>query len=116
MPRRKGLTDRQIESLPRQAKRTIIADPEQRGLYLRIPPVSNLNAPITFTAVARDPYGKQIWTALGGTTADLNVDQARSESAGSGTQNQRRQAGNRATKTAAGQRGRGGGELATAPC
>lgn len=59
MPRRRGLTDRQIAVLPRKAKRTIIADPEQRGLYLRIPPAG----PITFTAVARDPYGKQIWAA-----------------------------------------------------
>jgi hypothetical protein len=75
MPRRRGLTDKQIESLPRKAKRTIIADPELRGLYLRIPP-AGANAPITFTAIARDPYGKQIWTAPG-TTADLKIDQAR---------------------------------------
>jgi integrase len=75
LPRRRGLTDKQIDTLPRKAKRTIIADPELRGLYLRIPP-AGANAPITFTAVARDPYGKQIWTALG-TTADLKIDQAR---------------------------------------
>ena len=77
MPKRKGLTDKQIAALPRQTKRTTIADPEQRGLYLRIPP-EGTNAPITFTAVARDPSGRQIWTAIG-TTADLKVDQARSE-------------------------------------
>ena len=77
MPKRKGLSDRQIEALPRKAKRTIIADPELRGMYLRIPPAGT-NAPITFTAVARDPHGRQIWTALG-TTAELNVDQARSK-------------------------------------
>ena len=62
MPRRNGLTDKQIETLPRKAKRTIIADPELRGLYLRIPPAGT-NAPITYTAVARDPHGRQIWTA-----------------------------------------------------
>ena len=66
MPRRKGLTDKQIKALPRKPKRYIIADPEQRGHYLRIPPVGT-SAPITFTAVARDPYGKQIWAALGTT-------------------------------------------------
>ena len=65
MPKRKGLSDRQIEALPRKAKRTIIADPELRGMYLRIPPAGT-NAPITFTAVARDPHGRQIWTALPG--------------------------------------------------
>jgi integrase len=77
MPKRKGLTDRQISTLPRQTKRTIIADPEQRGLYLRIPPAAT-NAPITFSAIARDPRGKQIWTTIG-TTADTNIDQARSK-------------------------------------
>jgi hypothetical protein len=54
--RRQNLTDRQIAVLPRQSKRYIKADPELRGHYLRIPPTG----PITFTAVARDPYGKQI--------------------------------------------------------
>ena len=77
MPRRNGLTDKQIETLPRKAKRTIIADPELRGLYLRIPPAGT-NAPITYTAVARDPHGRQIWTAIG-TTADQTVDQARAK-------------------------------------
>jgi hypothetical protein len=67
MPRRKGLTDKQIDSLPRQTKRTIIADPELRGLYLRIPP-ADTNAPITYTVVARDPHGRQIWTAVGTTS------------------------------------------------
>jgi hypothetical protein len=72
MPRRKGLTDKQIDSLPRQTKRTIIADPELRGLYLRIPP-ADTNAPITYTVVARDPHGRQIWTAVG-TTSDLTIE------------------------------------------
>lgn len=74
MPKRKGLTDRQIDALPRKVKRYIVSDPEQRGLYLRIPPAG----PIAFTVIRRDPQGRQIWTALG-TTVDMNVDQARSE-------------------------------------
>ena len=39
---------------------------------MRVPP----QGPIVFTAVARDPYGHQIWAALG-TTADLKINQAR---------------------------------------
>ena len=70
--RRKGLTDTGIAALPRQAKRYVIADPELRGLYLRVPP----RGPIAFTAVTRDAYGKQVWATIG-TTADLKVDQAR---------------------------------------
>jgi hypothetical protein len=72
MALRKGLTDKQLAALPRKSKRYILADPDQRGHYVRVPP----EGPITFTAVARDPYGRQIWTALG-TTADLKIGQAR---------------------------------------
>src|SRR5262249_16883247 len=56
----------------RKSKRYIEADPEQRGLYVRIPP----DGPIVFAAVARDPYGKQVWATLG-TTADLKINEAR---------------------------------------
>jgi integrase len=70
--RRRGLTDKQLASLPRKSKRYIVTDPEQRGHYVRVPP----QGPIVFTAVARDPYDRQIWTALG-TTADLKIDDAR---------------------------------------
>jgi len=70
--RRIGLTDKQLAAKKRKPKRYIEADPEQRGLYLRIPP----EGPIVFAAVARDPYGKQIWATLG-TTADMRIDEAR---------------------------------------
>ena len=70
--RRASLTDKQIADKKRKPTRYIEADPEQRGLYLRIPP----EGPIVFTAVARDPYGKQIWAALG-TTADMRIAEAR---------------------------------------
>ena len=73
MPRRHGLTDKQIAEWRRGPKRYVKKDPEQRGLYLRVPP----EGPITFTVVRRDPDGRQIWKALG-TTADLKIDQARS--------------------------------------
>lgn len=70
--RRIGLTDRQLAVKKRKPARYIEADPEQRGLYVRIPP----EGPIVFTAVARDPYGKQIWATLG-TTADMKIGEAR---------------------------------------
>jgi integrase len=70
--RRVGLTDKQVAAKKRRSSRYIEADPEQRGLYFRIPP----EGPIVFAAVARDPYGKQIWATLG-TTADLKIADAR---------------------------------------
>ena len=61
MARRRGLTDKQLAALARKPKRYIVSDPEQRGHYVRVPP----HGPIVFTAVARDPYGRQVWAALG---------------------------------------------------
>jgi integrase len=75
MPKRRGLTDKQVAALPRRDKRYSYADPELRGHYLRVPARSS-RAPIAFAAVARDPDGKQIWMTLG--TADaLGIDRAR---------------------------------------
>ena len=72
MPRRRGLTDRQIAVLPRKAKRTIIADPEQRGLYLRNPAGRTDHLHRRSARSLRQAN-------LGGTTAELNIDQARSK-------------------------------------
>jgi integrase len=70
--RRKVLTDKQVASLVRKRKRYTLADPEQRGHYVRVPP----QGPCVFAAVARSPYGKQVWATLG--TADvLTIEQAR---------------------------------------
>jgi integrase len=71
-PRRKGLTDKQLNAIRRRSKRFIVSDPELRGHHVRVPP----EGPISFVAVTRDPYGKQIWATLG-TTAELNIEQAR---------------------------------------
>jgi integrase len=72
MTRRKTLTDRMVAALPRKRNRYILADPEQRGHYVRVPP----QGPCVFAAVARSPYSKQIWATLG--TADvLAIEQAR---------------------------------------
>jgi integrase len=70
--RRKTLTDRMVAALPRRAKRYILSDPEQRGMYIRVMPSGSH----VYAAVARDPYGRQIWATIG--DADLlTVDQAR---------------------------------------
>jgi integrase len=75
MPKRRGLTDKQITGLSRRDKRYSYADPEMRGHYLRVPARTS-RAPIAFAAVARNPDGKQIWMTLG--TADaLGIDRAR---------------------------------------
>jgi len=70
--RRRGLTDKMLAAKKRKAKRYIEADPELRGHYVRIPP----SGPIVFASVARNPYGKQIWTTIG-TSSELNIAQAR---------------------------------------
>jgi integrase len=75
MPKRRGLTDKQVATLPRRDKRYSHADPELRGHYLRVPARTS-RAPIAFAAVARNPDGKQIWITVG--TADATgIEQAR---------------------------------------
>jgi integrase len=70
--RRRVFTNKMVAALTRKRKRYILADPEQRGMYVRVPPVG----PCVFAAVARNSYGKQVWATLG--TADvLPIDEAR---------------------------------------
>ena len=55
-----------------RAARYAFPDPELRGHLIRIPP----SGAKSYTAVTRDPNGKQVWTTIGG--ADLmGVEQAR---------------------------------------
>jgi hypothetical protein len=70
--RRIGLTDKGVEALERKARRYVVSDPELRGHYIRVPP----HGPKVFAAIARNPYGKQVWAKIG-TTSDLKVEQAR---------------------------------------
>jgi len=70
--RRRTLTDKMVAALPKKRKRYTQTDPEQRGMYVRVPP----QGPNIFVAVARDPYGKQIWTTLGANDV-LAIDEAR---------------------------------------
>jgi integrase len=61
-----------VASLPKRRKRYVIADPEMRGLYIRVPS----EGPNVFCAVARDPYRRQVWHTVG--SADvLEIDEAR---------------------------------------
>jgi integrase len=70
--RRRVLTDRMVAALPRRVKRYTKADPEQRGHYVRVMP----SGPHVYAAVARNPYGKQVWATIG--SADvLGIEQAR---------------------------------------
>jgi integrase len=46
---------------PDPKKRLAISDPDTRGLYLRVTPAGMK----TFTIVARDPSGKQVWREVG---------------------------------------------------
>jgi integrase len=70
--RRKVLTDKMVAALPRKRRRYIKTDPEQRGMYVRVPP----EGPCVFAAVARSPHGKQVWAKIG--TADvLKIEDAR---------------------------------------
>src|SRR5262245_15891022 len=63
--RRKILTDKMVAALPRRRKRYPVPDPEMRRHYVRVPP----QGPCVYVAVARNPYGKQVWATLG--TADV---------------------------------------------
>ena len=70
--RRKVLTDRMVASLPKKRKRYPVPDPELRGHYVRVMP----QGANVFVAVARDPYGKQVWAKID--TADkLSIEKAR---------------------------------------
>jgi integrase len=70
--RRKTLTDRKVADLRRRAKRYVLSDPEQRGMYIRVMP----SGPHVYAAVARDPYGRQVWATIG--SADvLGIEDAR---------------------------------------
>jgi integrase len=75
MPKRRELDDQQVAGLARKPKRYNLADPEQRGHYLRVPARTS-RAPISYAAVARDPNGKQIWETLG-TTEAMGIERAR---------------------------------------
>ena len=70
--RRKTLSNKMIAALPKRAKRYPVADPEQRGHYVRVMP----KGPNVFCCVVRDPYGKQVWVTLGSNDV-MTIEEAR---------------------------------------
>jgi integrase len=71
-PRRRNLTAKQVTALPRKRQRYTMADPQQQGFYLRVPP----QGPITFVVAERNPHGRKVWAKIG-STADMDIDEAR---------------------------------------
>lgn len=71
---RRSLTDKQIAKLKPGAKRQTIADPNCRGLYVRVTPAGGKS----FAVVARDQNGTQVWTTLG-TTELMSIEEARDQ-------------------------------------
>ena len=70
--RRRGLSDRQVAALKKKGTRYTVPDPDLRGHYVRVMP----EGANVFVAVARDPYGKQVWATIG--SADkLKIEDAR---------------------------------------
>jgi integrase len=70
--RRRSLTDKQVAALPKKRKRYPYADPEMRGHYVRVMP----EGANVFVAMARDPFGKQVWATLGNADV-LTIEESR---------------------------------------
>src|SRR5262245_47738317 len=69
---RKTLTDRGVAALKPRDKSYTFPDPQLAAHYVRVQP----SGAKSFVAVARDPYGKQVWATIG--SADvLSVETAR---------------------------------------
>lgn len=69
---RKTLSDIGVANLKPRPQRYAFPDPELRGHYVRVTP----SGAKTFSVVARDPQGKQVWAAVG--PADvLRIEEAR---------------------------------------
>jgi Arm DNA-binding domain len=73
--RRRMLTDIMVGALPRKVKRYTVPDPEQGGMYVRVMP----EGAHVFVAVARDPYGTQVWATIGKHDDVLPIEKARKQ-------------------------------------
>src|SRR5713226_1306886 len=69
------LTQARIEKLRPAEKRYQVADPECPGLYVRITPAGSK----TFTIVARDPAGRQVWREVAGAIVGDPLDDVRAK-------------------------------------
>jgi integrase len=70
--RRRTLTDKQVEKLPRKAKRYFFPDPELPGHGVRVMP----QGPSSFYAITRDTFGKQRWVRIG-SAAEMTIEESR---------------------------------------
>jgi hypothetical protein len=68
----KGFSKTIEKTKPHPSKRITISDPDTRGLFVRITPKGMK----TFTVVAVNPAGKQVWAAIGGVD-EISLDDAR---------------------------------------
>jgi integrase len=71
-PRRKVLSDAMVAALPRRPQPYFHPDPELPKHGIRVRPTG----PGAFTAITRDPFGKQRWTKIG-STAEISITEAR---------------------------------------
>ena len=70
MARAEKLTDAKIAKLrPDSERRYTVPDGQVPGLYVRVMP----SGAKSFTIVARDPFGKQIWREVEGTAVGVNT-------------------------------------------
>ena len=58
MAKRKGLTDKQVKALPRKSGRYVLADPQQRGLFLRVPTGTGQSPTPSLSSARGGKYGK----------------------------------------------------------
>jgi integrase len=72
--RRRRFDDKAIKGLKPKAKRYAVPDSEMIGHYVRVMP----SGVKSYCAVARDPYGKQIWTKINNTD-HVGIDEARAK-------------------------------------
>jgi integrase len=72
MTRRRRFADQWVKNLATKATRYAEPDPELAGHFIRVTP----SGAKSFTAIARDPYGKQVWTTI--ESADvIGIEEAR---------------------------------------
>jgi integrase len=72
--RRKGLSDKQVASLPRRRGRYFHPDPELPSHGVRVLP----EGPSSFYVIARDAFKKQRWVRIG-STAELTIEDSREQ-------------------------------------
>src|SRR5262249_23802558 len=72
--RRKRFDDKAIEGLKPKAKRYAMPDSEMIGHFIRVMP----SGVKSYVAVARDPFGKQVWTTIGN-TKHVGIEDARAK-------------------------------------